>query len=204
MMDGLTSEQLDAVRELINIGVGRAAAILNQMTQVHVTLHVPVVHVLRHCDLKVYLPELEESTVAGVQIGFRGPFSGTAALVFPPASASNLVATLTGDEALDEDLDALRIGTLTEVGNIVINGVLGTISNMLRQSVKYSVPTFYEGDADHLLAAERVVHDGTVLLARISFDLEQLLVRGNIVFLFEVGSFEAIAQAIDAIDGDGM
>ena len=203
-MSGLNAEQLDAVRELINIGVGRAAAILNQMTHVHVTLHVPVVHVLNHRDLKAYLPELDNSTVAGVQIGFKGPFSGTAALVFPPVSASNLVATLTGEEAADEDLDALRIGTLTEVGNIVVNGVLGSISNILRQTVKYSVPTFYEGDTDHVLSPERVARDGTVLLAHISFDLEQLLVRGNIVFLFEVGSFEAIAQAIDAIAGEDV
>ena len=42
----MTPEQIDALKELINIGVGKAAAMLNQMVNIRVHLKVPFVKVL--------------------------------------------------------------------------------------------------------------------------------------------------------------
>ncbi|MFP5259477.1 MAG: chemotaxis protein CheC, partial [Acidobacteriota bacterium] len=42
----LSSLQLDILQELINIGVGRAAGMLNQMVNTHIQLQVPVLRVL--------------------------------------------------------------------------------------------------------------------------------------------------------------
>jgi chemotaxis protein CheY-P-specific phosphatase CheC len=39
-------EQLDALRELINIGIGRAAGVLNEMLSAHIQLYVPDVEIL--------------------------------------------------------------------------------------------------------------------------------------------------------------
>jgi chemotaxis protein CheC len=198
-MSSLDAEQLDAIKEMVNIGVGRAAAILSQMTGERVLLNVPVVELVPRSDLETHLAMVSAEALAGVELGFRGPFAGTVALVFPPQSASNLVKTLTGDDADDLDLDSVRIGTLTEVGNIVINGVMGSITNIIHEQVKYSVPSFFEGTMGGLVLADDIGNYSAVLLAQIGFSLESLRVTGDMVILFDMGSLDVLRDAILSI-----
>ncbi len=158
----LSTDQIDALRELINIGVGKAASVLNDMVNCHITLQVPYIKILSPESLKDEMEELGKFRVSAVRLGFKGPFSGSAALVFPPDSASKLVAVLTEEESKTSDLDSLRIGTLSEVGNIVINGVMGSISNVLEQSINYSLPNYIEDSIENLLASEESYSDATI------------------------------------------
>ena len=52
---------------------------------------------------------------------FQGGLDGCAFLVFPHTSAARLLSAVTGDDAGGDDMDSLRSGALTEVGNILIN-----------------------------------------------------------------------------------
>ena len=132
----ITDDQIDTLKELVNIGMGQAAGVLNEMVSAHIKLSVPLVEIVSLSGLNHKLQLLSKDRLAKVQINFNGPFSGTAAMVLAPASAVNLVATLTGEQPGTPDLDSVRAGTLSEVGNIVINGVMGTIVNVLKQRAK--------------------------------------------------------------------
>jgi len=195
----LTPAQMDILKELINIGIGRAAGVLNEMTSFHILLDVPFIKVLPHKALKREIEEFGSSRIAAVSLGFNGPFSGTAALVFPPDSASKLVTVLTGEEPGTPDLDSVRAGTLTEVGNIVINGVMGSIGNIIEQRINYSVPTYMEDTIDNLLALNSPDVNLLVLLVRTRFTIKQLQVEGDIILLFEVGSFDSLVANINKI-----
>jgi chemotaxis protein CheC len=197
-----TSEQIDVLKELINIGVGRAAGMLNDMLQSRVLLQVPYVKIFTPATLQAEIEELGSEKLSTVRLTFKGPFSGIASLVFPPDSAGKLVDVLTGEEAGETDLDSIRIGTLTEVGNIILNGVMGSIGNVLEKHINYSVPTYLENNIEQLLLAENVDVDTTILLAHTRFSIEQLQIEGDIILLFEVGSFDALLEAIDAINID--
>ena len=197
--DYLTAAQMDTLKELFNIGIGRAAGILNEMTNLHIRLQVPFIKVLSHKEVKKEVEELGSFRVAAVRLGFKGPFSGTAALVFPPDSASKLVAVLTGEEPGTPDLDSVRAGTLSEVGNIVINGIMGSIVNVLNEQIEYSIPTYVEDTIDNLVALNGAAINPIVILARTRFTIEQIQVEGDIILLFEVGSFNALIVAIDKI-----
>src|SRR5512135_3103507 len=85
-----TEYQLDALRELINIGVGRAAKVLSEMVNARIILQVPFIKLLTPENLRREMGHLGEGLLAAVRLGFKGPFSGTAALVFPSDSASKL------------------------------------------------------------------------------------------------------------------
>lgn len=197
--DYLTAAQMDTLKELFNIGIGRAAGILNEMTNLHIRLQVPFIKVLSHKEVKKEVEELGSFRVAAVRLGFKGPFSGTAALVFPPDSASKLVAVLTGEEPGTPDLDSVSAGTLSEVGNIVINGIMGSIVNVLNEHIEYSIPTYVEDTIDNLVALNGAAINPIVILARTRFTIEQIQVEGDIILLFEVGSFNALIAAIDKI-----
>lgn len=56
----LTDKQSDALKELINIGVGRGASALNMMLNSHIRLQVPFVKVLSPTDWKREFKSLEE------------------------------------------------------------------------------------------------------------------------------------------------
>ena len=140
----------------------------------------------------------ESDLISSVQLRFDGSFTGTASLVFPPDSAGKLVDILTGEAFGADDLDEIRVGTLTEVGNIVINGVMGSIANILQERINYSVPTYLEGNVDGLLPQAQS-EDATILIAHTRFKVQEHHIEGNIILFFEVGSFDALLTAVNKI-----
>lgn len=193
----VTAEELDALQELINIGVGRAASLLNEMVDSHIRLKIPVVKVLTAADAyKELTTRFHDQTLASVKLRFTGSFHGTASLIFPTDSASTLVAVLTGEEPGSADLDAVKIGTLSEIGNIVINGVMGSLSNVLKRHVNYTLPVYLEDTLENLLLSA-YESDSKILLAQASFTIERLEIIGDIILIFLVGTFDALIAAMN-------
>lgn len=196
----LTADEIDALKELINIGVGHAAGMLNEMLQFPIELQIPEVELLSPAELQEALKKrfgIEQLSV--VQLGFNGSFSGSAQLLFPTESAVNLVSVLTGEDKASPDLDSLKISTLSEVGNMLINGVMGSIGNVLDQPLDYEVPYYTEEEIEQLLLKEESLDYGSVLLAPAHFYVEELQVQGDILLFFDVGSFKVLLDAIAAV-----
>jgi chemotaxis protein CheC len=193
----LTTDQIDALQELINIGVGRASGVLNTMTHSYVRLQVPFVEVLSSHELGKKAQRLGKSALSTVQLAFRGPFVGVASLVFPTESAAKLVNILTDDATAPTDLDSIRIGTLTEIGNIVLNGVMGVIGNELNLHIQYSVPTYTENPVENLLSPNDPDFGAAVVWAQTRFTIEDHQIDGDVILLFEVDSFGTLLAAIN-------
>lgn len=188
-----TPRQMDTLKEFINIGVGRAASSLNEMLKFRVILDVPFVKVFSPLQFKKEMEDLGDRNLSAVKMGFYGPFSGSAALVIQPESASKLVKALSGVRTKE-----MNIGeTLREIGNIVLNGVLGSLANVLKQHISYSLPEFAEVTIKHLFFSEKIGNDTIFLLVRTRFNIREIEVEGNIVLLFTVGAFDTLLDAID-------
>jgi chemotaxis protein CheC len=194
----LTAYQLDGLQELVNIGVGRAASILHEMVGSHIHLQVPYIKLLSSSEVQQELQQhLGIAPVSAVRLGFNGSFAGVAQLVFPTDSASKLVAVLTREEFDLCDLDAVKVGTLSEVGNIVINGVMGSISNVLQQHLNYSLPLYIEDTVANLLTSHDFeIASATVLIAKARFRMEQLLISGDIILIFKLGALDTLMTAL--------
>ncbi|MEG4093221.1 chemotaxis protein CheC [Microcoleus sp. Pol12B4] len=198
----LSTRQLDALQELVNIGIGQAAGVLNDMIDSPIRLQIPYLQILTPSDVEEELEQhLNGEQIAAVQLKFTGSFGGIAQLVFPTNSAALLVTMLTGEEVGTQDLDSVKIGTLSEVGNIVINGVMGAISNVLQQRLNYSIPTYSEGTIASLLVSGGLATDTVVLLAQTSFMIERLHIEGDIILIFNVNSFDTLLTAINQLAG---
>ena len=196
-----TALQLDALSELINIGVGRSADVLNTMLNSHIDLQVPFVKILLSDDFRKEIEALGSDSLSAVHLAFKGTFSGTAQLIFPAATASKLVTTVTGEEVRSESLDEIRSGTLCEIGNIVLNGLMGSISNVLKMQLKYSVPTYLEGKIENLtLARGNMASDTKILLARTHFTIKELKIEGDIIVFFETGALDALLIEIGTLN----
>jgi chemotaxis protein CheC len=195
MVDG---ETLDAVTEIVNIGVGKAAGQLNQMTGSHIRLQIPSLRIVRFSELNSSdITIFSGEKLSAVLLNFRGSFSGTSAVVFPPESASALVMLLTGEKEDSQDLDPMRIEALKEVGNIIINAMMGSIANILSEHLDYSIPAYYEGSILETPAMKKKSNeDNWVLIARTNFLIESIDIHGDILLLLEVGSLDRLVEGI--------
>ncbi len=200
-MTTMSSEQLDALKEMIGVGMGKAASMLNEMLDSHIELKVPSLSVIKSKDLNSdsVCAELCGDRLTSVSLGFQGSYKGNSTLVFPEESAVKLVAALTNEEPGSTGLDSVMAGTMSEVGNIVINGVMGSIGNYLENIVEYSLPTYLEGELSDLLGLEKLSEEACVLLAETTFKVQSLQVEGSIFIVFEFDSFGNILSEIDGL-----
>lgn len=194
--------ELDVMRELVNIGVGRAVGMLNQMVSSHITMTVPQVSVLHPEDLARIGSTAWSRKVAGIRLPFQGALGGTAVLAFPPESAARLVSVIIGAEDAPLDSDSLRVATLQEIGNIVLNGVMGSIGNVLNQHITYIPPDYFEGGLSTLVDLESAPL--VILYVRTRFEIESLEVGGDIIVVFQLESFDTLLASLRALmDGAG-
>lgn len=201
MTPQLTHRHLDVLTEMINIGAGRAAAILNQMLQSHIELSVPNLQVLNKTDVQLVGQRLGGKRLAAIQMGFDGPFAGQSALVFPPESAALLVSLLLGGEEVPFDKDVMRVGALQEMGNIVLNGVMGSFCNILKEHLQYYPPDYREDQFEPLFlrALTNNGQGGHLLMAKAHFQVANHLITGEILILFHFGSFETLLSRIESM-----
>lgn len=195
----MTPSQRDALTELINIGLGRAASILNEMATSHVKLTTPRVEALTLKEILMGKGRLLRVTLSCVKMSFTGMMKGSAFLAFPPESALKLVSLLTGELQGSPDLDSLKLETLNEVGNITLNGVLGSIANTLGGRMNYTIP-IYQEDMIERLMIECVSEEDAVVLAIAEFNVETQNIHGDVVLVFEAESFAALLTAIVPAD----
>ena len=105
-----------------------------------------------------------------MQQSFEGPFSGRALLIFPAAQSLELVRSIVGDEHSLEDVIDLEQEALAETGNIILNACLATIANVLRRTMRMSLPSVIRGDGETLFDVEarsRERRPGAVSLHRL-------------------------------------
>jgi chemotaxis protein CheC len=193
----LTEYHLDALKEIVNTGIGRAAASLNSLLSSHIDLEVPSIRLFASDETDLVRNDINATELACVKLSFKGFFGGSAILVFPPESAVKLVSSLTGEPPGTANLNAVMAGTLNEVGNIVINCVIGTIGNVLNESFDFSLPNYLEGRLDELLTPHKPATLEAILLILTRFRVEDSQLEGSIFLIFEVGSFDTLINAID-------
>lgn len=190
--------QLDILSELVNIGVGRSAASLSELIGARIELQVPTVRLCTPEDQRIWLSAVaHESSVLIVQ-HFRGPVRGRAGLLFDEHSSLLLAQLLAGLAEPPHDLDVELSSTLLEVGNIVLNAVLGSLSNHLCTELTYSIPVIVSGrdlaaDGDSLIADEDTAE---LLLADIEFGVAEHEIHGSIVIALTLGSVQELLASV--------
>ncbi len=136
----LTLDQKDALTELINIGYGRAAGSLSELTGYRITLEVPQVTIHEIDAIAPLLEQVISVDVASVNQVFSGPISGNALLMLDERAAVALSRLLTDERSVSAEFDSGAREIITEVGNILLNACLGVFGNLLHVHVTFAVP----------------------------------------------------------------
>jgi chemotaxis protein CheC len=200
----LSEIEQDALAEIANMGVSRAAASLRRMVGEQVFLSVPAVNIVSRRVASRMVEKGHSPKLVAVQQSFEGPFSGRALLIFPEAQSLELVRSIVGEEHSLEDVIDLEQEALAETGNIILNACLATIANVLRRTMRMSLPSIVRGDGDTLFDVREGSSDGLVLFLYIDFTIKSRDVRGFIALLMGLPSIAALKDIVrDFIDGIG-
>lgn len=183
----------DALTELVNIGVSRAAANLRKMVGEQVLLSVPSVEVVGRPAAADLIRQRESEPLIAVRQDFEGAFNGRALLIFPEANSLELVRAVTGDALSGEDALEMEQEALAETGNIVLNGCLATMANLLQKPLTLSLPQVIRGDGQTLFELKDAQGQaGVVLFLYINFALSGRDIRGYIAMLLDLPSLESL------------
>ncbi|MEJ0093871.1 MAG: chemotaxis protein CheX [Methylocella sp.] len=188
----------DALTELVNIGVSRAALSLRKMVGDQVLLSVPSVEVVNRPTALTMIRERESDQLVAVRQDFGGAFAGRALLIFPEANSLELVRAVAGGELSPAEIIEIEDEALAETGNIVLNGCLATMANMLQKPVSMSLPEVIRGTVQILFElSEEIPHDGIVLFLYINFSISDRNIRGYIAMLMDLPSLSALKVLIN-------
>ena len=195
----LTAAQHDALVELLNIGFGRAAASLSELTGHRVLLEVPHVSVHPIDQLNDALRAVVADEVASVHQIFSGPVAGDALLILDHSAAGMLKELLTNEPPLPLSIDSSAREVLTEVGNILLNACLGTFGNILKVQVSFSVPHLNLDTLQHVMRSLLINREGLryALVVHAGFKLRDAEVRGYLVIVLSVASLDRLIRAVE-------
>ena len=130
-----TELQLDALRELANVGSGNASTALSGMLGRSVDISVPKAQALPFAEA-VEAAGPAEQDVTGIVLGIVGEMNGTVLLLVPPADADKICRML-GVEPDDE----YALSALGEIGNIVGTSYINALAAMTGMDIEPTPPT---------------------------------------------------------------
>lgn len=168
-MSDLSDEYRDALIEIFNIGIGRAASALADMCQHEVVMTVPHIQLL---DAGDHLPDgiqglPERRQSVGVEMAFDGVIEARSVLIFAERGALDMVRLVTGNLQDHRALSDLEYEAISEIGNVMLNHWIGAIAELLGEEVSSGLPTILHGSSTELAADLLPVFQESVMLAQI-------------------------------------
>lgn len=195
---------VDAVAEVLNIGMGSAAASLSEMINEEVILSVPGVEFVSRLDATNIIGSKAKTNVVGVLQSFQGAFSGDAMLLFPEDQSLQLVrAVLQQDDIALQDLTDMEQEAMTEIGNVILNACLCSMANMFGKEMRGEIPEFIQGSLRQVFSANRGLEhtEEIVLLLNMEFAIDTCNIKGYVTFLMDVDSVSQFKVNIESFLG---
>lgn len=192
--------QIDALREVANIGAGHAATALSQMTNRRIMISVPQINIARLEEVADLLGDAQAVVVA-VLMHMLGDLTGRTLLLFPEKVGQRLCdMLLRRPQGATTGFGALEQSALKEAGNILSGAYMNALSDFMGMLLLPSVPSLVIDLSAAVLTTTYLNfgHDRDFVFCvetEFRFDAEEEL-RGHFLLLPDLASLKAIFDAI--------
>lgn len=195
----LSGNQLDALREIGNIGAGNSATALSQLINRRINMNVPNVSIVPLEEV----PELvggPETLVVGVFLRAYGKAPCNILFLMPKEGAFYLVDTMMGKKRGETvALDFMDESALMEIGNILSGAYLNALFNFTHLALMPSIPALAMDMAGAILNVV-LVQLGQMgdhaLVIETKFVSEDDGIGGHFFLVPDPGSLETILTAV--------
>src|SRR3954466_3725962 len=197
----LKAIQLDALREVANIGAGHAATALSQMINSTIMISVPTINVSRLEEVPPQISAPEEP-VAAVLMHMLGDLTGRTLLVFPKPTAIRLSEMmLRRPQGACADLGELEQSAIKEAGNILSGAYMNALSDFMGLMLLPSPPSLAIDMSSAVLTTAYLQFGSDkdyVFCVESEFFMKDLNehLRGFFLLLPDVASLQAILRAV--------
>ncbi len=195
----LSVNQLDALKEIGNVGAGNSATALSQLINRKIDMTVPQIAIMPLGDV----PDVvggPEAMVVGVFLRVYGPAPSSILFLLPRESAFSLVDMLMGrEQGYTTSLDSMDESALMEIGNILAGAYLNALSHFTKLTLLPSIPALAMDMAGAILNVV-LVQLGEMgdhaLVIETEFATENDGVKGHFFLIPDPGSLNTILAAI--------
>ena len=196
----LKALQLDALREVANIGAGHAATALSQMIGETIMISVPTISVSRLEDVPPQLSSPDEP-VAAVLMHMLGDLTGRTLLVFPRRTAMRLAELLLRRRGPEDEFSDMQQSAIKEAGNILSSAYMNALSDFMGMMLIPSPPSLAVDMSDAILTTTYLQFGGDkdyVFCVESEFLMDNLdeHLRGFFLLLPDPASLHAILKAV--------
>ncbi len=191
--------QLDALKEIGNVGAGNSATALSQLINRKIDMTVPQIAIMPLGDV----PDVvggPDAMVAGVFLRVYGPAPSSILFLLPRDSAFSLVDMLMGrEQGHTTSLNSMDESALMEIGNILAGAYLNALSHFTKLTLLPSIPALAMDMAGAILSVI-LIQLGEMgdhaLVIETEFATENDGVKGHFFLIPDPGSLNTILAAI--------
>ncbi len=195
----LTPIQMDALREIGNVGAGNSATALSQIINHRIDMNVPEVSIVPLGEV----PDLvggPDAMVVGVFLRVYGSAPGNILFLLPAQSAFYLVDMLMGKKHGEtQSLDFMDESALMEIGNILSGAYLNALFNLTKLSLLPSIPALAMDMAGAILSVV-LIQLGQMgdhaLVIETEFTTDEDGIKGHFFLVPDPGSLDTILRAV--------
>ena len=191
-----TTDQTDALKELLNIAMGQAADSLARALGAYITITIPSIEIVPAAELaKTQLyTEQREKNISSVRQGFFNDLRGEAIAVFG-AQDSHAIADLMGYDELD---NVAEQELLLDVANVLIGACMTGFGNQINASIGFAPPSIMNDDVpQHTLFEKEIPSWNYALLMKLNFSLKEREFSCDMLFFMPEDSIEKVRTAVD-------
>lgn len=188
--------QIDALREVGNIGLGNAATAMAQILGEEIQISVPRVNFI---SLDEIFSKIDEETIVyAVVARVLGEAPGNILFMFDTETMMKIAEHLVGKQS-GEDLNELGYSALAEIGNIIFATYMSAIGQVTNLKLFPSVPAVTKDMITAVLSTtfiESGQYNDYVLDIETGFSQEDEDLRGDFYFIPAPGSLEKILESL--------
>lgn len=191
----LSDIQLDALKEVGNIGAGNAATSLSILLNEKVDMAVPSVNIIPFDD--IFSKIGVESVVIGVVVRVLGDIPGNILFTIEKEPALTIISKLLGQQ--QEQITDIGSSALCEIGNIISSSFMNAIATLTQLALMPSVPAVAIDMMGAILSTtfiESGQFDEYVLDLETQFLQENQKISGHFYYIPMPGSLEKILNSL--------
>ena len=189
-------DQIDALKEFMNVSIGAATANLANLLGAFATMHIPKIDI---CESNELLPKIKneidfKSMYYVTKQLFTGKFGGECMFIMSDTSAKNLGSHLYGiDTASSDDVNDAVI----ELTNILTSTIVSRLTEELNTDVQFFVPSSQFLRADSILDVDDILHYSKIIIISTVIEFKDEKIDGNIYILTKDEAIVSLKNLID-------
>ncbi len=203
-MKSLTADQRDALIEIGNIGMSKAAKQLSILLNSPIKLTIPQISLKSVAELEHEETFHSDEVYSFTSQTITNDLEGVTALMFRREHADILITSFIENtpEFTQEEVRACEQEAMLEIGNIIITSCLSVITHMVSKTLTLSQPIYYEDKIKPLLkkvCLPLITRDKNIFVLSTELKTFNDKLSGYLFVILKEESGTALLESIDQL-----